>query len=98
VKYEQEVLSHVGSAGDAGFDQMKVVVFQPHFDVELTTIGLDTPDGRRHELQPEVATALAVHLAAAPAALEAALMRLRVPKRNGLEVTRRGRRPKGGSS
>ena len=83
LKYEEEVLSHVGSAGDAGFDEIRIVVFQPHKEVELTTIGLDTPRRPAARARPEVAAALAAHLAAAPAALEAALIKTREEEPEG---------------
>ena len=59
--------------GDAGaIDLFEVVVFQPHLDPELTAIGLDTPDGRRHELDADDALALARALEHAARALERA--------------------------
>lgn len=57
MKYDEEVLERVGEVGV--IDAFEVVIFQPHLDPDLTTIGLDTPDGRRHELDAEDALALA---------------------------------------
>ena len=57
MKYDEEVLEWVGQAGGVG--DFVVVIFQPHLDHDLTTIGLDTPDGRRHEIDAEGALALA---------------------------------------
>lgn len=45
----------VGAVGV--IDAFEVVIFQPHLDPALTTIGLDTPDGRRHELDADDALA-----------------------------------------
>lgn len=67
MKYDEEVLEHVGQVGV--IDAFEVVVFQPHLDPDLTTIGLDTPDGRRHELDAEDALALARALEQAVPAL-----------------------------
>lgn len=68
--YDEEVLERVGEVGV--IDAFEVVVFQPHLDPELTAIGLDTPDGRRHELDAEDALALARLLEQAAPALERA--------------------------
>ena len=55
MKYDEEVLTWIGSvSADLG-----LVVFQPHLDPDLTTIGLDTPDNRRWELDADDARALA---------------------------------------
>jgi hypothetical protein len=73
VKYEKEVLEQVGSFRSSGPEEFAVVVHQPHLDPELTTIALDTPDGRGHELSSEDAVTLAEILTAAPGALARAL-------------------------
>jgi hypothetical protein len=73
MKHQEEELAQVGSVCISGSDEFAVVVYQPHLEWDLTTIALDTPDGRRHDLTPEDALALAELLTAAPAALAAAL-------------------------
>ena len=76
MRFEQEVAERIGSVGTAGLDEFAVVIVVPHGERELTTIALDTPDGRRHELEPAMAANLAQHLAASPAALEQVLQQL----------------------
>jgi hypothetical protein len=73
VKYDEEVLECVGEVG--GLDTFEVVIFQPHLDPELTVIGLDTPDGRRHELDADDALELARALEQAVPALETSTRR-----------------------
>jgi hypothetical protein len=76
VRFEQEVVELIGSVGTAGLDEFAVVIVVPRGERELATIALDTPDGRRHELDPAIAASLAKHLAASPAALERVLQQL----------------------
>ena len=77
MKFDNEVLIYVGSAAaPCSYESFAVVVYQPHGDRELTTIALDTPDGRRHDLDPAGARALAEALLAAPAHLEQQLREL----------------------
>lgn len=67
MKHEEEVIEEVGAFGGVGcVSEWGVVVYQPHGEKELTTIALDTPDGRRHELEPDEALALAELLQSAP--------------------------------
>lgn len=73
MKYDGEVLECVGEVGV--IDTYQVVIFQPHLDPELTTIGLGTPDGRRHELDADDALELARALVQAVPALERATSR-----------------------
>lgn len=66
------MLESRGFVEAGGAERFGVVVYQPHLDPDLTTVGLDTPDGRRWDLTPDDALALAELLSAAPAALDAA--------------------------
>ena len=71
MRYDEEVLECVGEVGV--IDAFQVVVFQPHLDPELTAIGLDTPDRRRHELDADDALKLARLLEQAVPALKRAI-------------------------
>ena len=70
MRYDEEVIQSFAAVQDDG-SGFGVVVFQPHLDPELTAIGLDTPDGRRWELDPEAAARLAASLIAAREAMRA---------------------------
>lgn len=74
MKFDNEVLVWVGSAdAPSSYESFEVVVYRPHGERELTTIALDTPDGRRHDLDSAGARKLAEALLEAPAQLERAL-------------------------
>jgi hypothetical protein len=53
MKYDEELLEHLGSVGE-----YEVVDYQPHLRRDMTCIGLDTPDGRRHDLDEDEAAEL----------------------------------------
>jgi hypothetical protein len=72
MRYQEEVVEELGLAGD-GFE---VVIYMPHNDPEYLTIGLDTPDGRRADIDEAAALDLATMLTEAPAALAAARKKL----------------------
>ena len=52
--HEQELLARIGSVG-----RFEVVVYQPHLEPDLTTIGIETPDERVWDLDAEDARAIA---------------------------------------
>jgi hypothetical protein len=69
MRYEEELIEEVGTFSCIGSEDWGVVVCQPHCDPERATIALDTPDGRRHDLEPDQALTLARLLAVSPARL-----------------------------
>jgi hypothetical protein len=73
VKYDEEVLSWIGSTPHG----LGLVVFQPHLDPDLTAIGLHTPDNRRWELDADSARDLARLLDASAIELERILREIR---------------------
>lgn len=75
MRFDNEVVESFGGAGV--FERwFEVVVFDPHGDPDWTCIGLDTPDGRRHELDAEGAASLAHALQRAAQALPTIKTRL----------------------